>query len=97
MRAQSQLKGQSPSAASALVAAQSQVLLKILVRHFCLKQLDPSISPTSDTPCVDLVCVQTLRVSCAPVDSLRMNPVTFTYRLINASVGLGLLVQMVQR
>ncbi len=97
MRAQSQLKGQLPSAASALVAAQSKVLLKILVRHFCLKQLDPSISPTSDTPCVDLVCVQTLRVSCAPVDSLRMNPATFTYRLINAWVGLGLLVQMEQR
>ena len=97
MRAQSQLKGQSPSAASALVAAQSQVLLKILVRHFYVRQLDPSLSLTSDTPYVDLVCVQTLRVSCAPVDSLRMNPVTFTYRLINAWVGLGFLVQMVQR
>ena len=97
MRAQSQLKGQSPSAASALVAAQSKVLLKILVRHFCLGRLDPSISPTSDTPCVDLVCVQTLRVSCAPVDSLRINPATFTYRLIKTWVGLGLLVQMEQR
>ena len=97
MRAQSQLKGQLPSAATALVAAQSNVLLKILVRHFCLKQLDLSISPTSDTPCVDLVCVQTLRVSCAHLDSLRMNPVTFTYRLINAWVGLGLLVVMGQR
>ncbi|KZR83879.1 hypothetical protein PMIT1342_00197 [Prochlorococcus marinus str. MIT 1342] len=97
MRAQSQLKGQSPSSASALVAAQSKVLLKILVRHFCLKQLDPSISPISDTPCVDLVCVQTLRVSCAPVDSLRINPATFTCSLINTWVGLGLLVQMEQR
>ncbi|KZR78407.1 hypothetical protein PMIT1323_00224 [Prochlorococcus marinus str. MIT 1323] len=80
-----------------LVAAQSKVLLNILVRHFCVRRLNPSISSTSDTPCVDLVCVQTLRVSCDHVDSLRMNPVTFTYRLINEWVGLGLLVQMGQR
>ena len=73
------------------------MFLNVLVRLFCLGRLDPSIWPTSDTPCVDLACVQNLRVSCVHVDPLRMDPVTFTYRFINPLVGVGPFVQMGQR
>ena len=70
MRAQSQLKGQSPSPARASGSCSTESVAEFQVRLFCLGRLDSSIRPTSDTPCVDLVCVQNLRVGFVHRDPL---------------------------